>query len=202
MPFFEGFLIGFAMIIFVGPVLFTILQITLQKGKITGFSAATGVFISDVICVLICFYAAKELLNEIQNSTYIHILGALILFLIGFTYIFKPNLNTKSEDGISKLSVINAFSKGFLVNFVNPFVFGVWISVIGIAKGKYQSDQDLIIYLIAATFAVLVTDSLKVALAKKISPLLKPKLLSKIYKISGIALILFGFRMLAHLFLI
>lgn len=200
MPFVDGFLVGFAMIIFVGPVLFTILQISLYKGYIAGIMAALGVFISDVVCVAICYYGARNYINQIENSIWVSILGTIILFTIGFAYIFKPNLNISTVEKVSTLSLLSSFTKGFLVNFVNPFVFGVWLAVIGMAKQNYQSEGDIIIYLFAATFAVLITDTLKVVFANKIRPLLKPALLTKIYRISGVALILFGIRVLIHIF--
>ena len=199
MPFIDGFIVGFAMIVFVGPVLFTILQISLEKGFIAGLMSAIGVFISDVVCVVICYHGASTFINDSTNDMWISILGTIILLSIGFTYIFKPNLNLKVVDKPSTLSLFTAFTKGFLVNFVNPFVFAVWIAVIGIAQKDYQ-DTDLWIYLLAATFAVLVTDTIKVVLAEKLRPLLNPKNLSKIYKIIGFILVAFGIRVFAHIF--
>ena len=67
------------------------------------------------------------------------------------------------------------------------------------AKKEYQ-DFDLWIYLAAATLAVLATDTLKVVFAEKIRPILKPNNLSKIYRATGIILLLFGIRMLVHIF--
>lgn len=200
MPFIDGFIVGFAMIIFVGPVLFTILQISLDKGFLAGFMCAIGVFISDVACVIICYYGANTFIKDTTNDLWISILGTIILFSIGLAYIFKPNLNLKVVEKPSTLSLFTSFTKGFLVNFVNPFVFAVWIAVIGIAQKDYQ-DNDLWIYLLAATFAVLVTDTFKVVLAEKLRPLLNPKNLNKIYKVIGIILIAFGIRVFAHIFL-
>jgi len=202
MPFIDGFLVGFAMVIFVGPVLFTILQIAFGKGFWAGIMASLGVFISDVIAVIICYQFSNSFLKNSIDEFWLSILGSIILFSIGFSYVLKPNLNISTIDKISNLSLFTAFLKGFLVNFVNPFVFGVWIAVICLAKQKYTTENDILIYLIAATLAVLVTDTLKVLFANKIRPLLKPTLLAKVYKVSGFALILFGIRVLAHLFYI
>ena len=200
MPFIDGFTVGFAMIIFVGPVLFTILQISLEKGFLAGFMTALGVFVSDVICVIICYYGANSFIKDSTNDLWISILGTIILFSIGLKYIIKPNLNLEVVKRPSTLSLFASFTKGFLVNFVNPFVFAVWITIIGIAQKDYQS-ADLWMYLFAATLAVLITDTLKVMLAEKLRPLLNPNNLSKIYKVIGGILIVFGIRVLAHIFL-
>lgn len=200
MPFINGFLVGFAMIVFVGPVLFTILQISLEKGVISGLVVALGVFISDVICVIICYYGANLFIKESTNDLLISILGIVILISIGLKYFLKPNLSFKVGSEISTLSLIGSFTKGFLVNLVNPFVFAVWITVMEMAKKQYQSI-DLWIYLLAATFAVLVTDSLKVVFAQQLRPILNPKLLKKVYKVIGILLMLFGCRLIYHTFI-
>lgn len=199
MPFIEGFIVGLAMVVFVGPVLFTIVQISLEKGVLAGLMVALGVFISDVVCVIICYYGSNSFISNSTNDLWISILGTVILFSIGLKYIIKPNLNINTVSKPSVITLASSFSKGFLVNFVNPFVFAVWIAVIGIAKKDYQ-ETDLWIYLFAATLAVLITDSLKVILAQKLKPLLNPKNLAITYRIIGVVLIIFGIRVLAHIF--
>ena len=199
MSFLNGFLICLAMVLFVGPVLFTILQITLEKGLKAGISCAIGVFISDVVCVLICLYAANTFLAYSQFDFWISIIGIIILLLIGIKYILAPNLNTEVVSEASKITSFTAFSKGFLVNLINPFVFGVWLAVIGIAKQSYTADADILTYLIGATSAVLFTDVAKVLLAEKIRKYIQPSLLAKLYKICGILLIIFSFRIIYHL---
>jgi threonine/homoserine/homoserine lactone efflux protein len=82
-----------------------------------------------------------------------------------------------------------------LVNFVNPFVFLVWISVIGLARGKYGAGQELWIFLGAALLGILTTDTLKVIFADKIKPLIQPKFLLRAYQVIGIVLIGFGIRL-------
>ena len=199
MPFINGFLIGFAMIVFVGPVLFTILQIALEKGVYAGLSVAFGVFISDVVCVILCYYSSDLFLKNSISDLWLTILGVIILVSIGLKYLIKPNLTVENINKASVASLLGSFTKGFLINFFNPFVFAVWLTVIEIAKKEYQ-EFDLWIYLIAATFAVLITDSVKAIFAKKLHPLLKPKVLNKIYRLIGIILILFSFRLIFHLF--
>lgn len=201
MPIIEGFLVGFAMIVFVGPVLFTILQITLEKGFWAGFSTSFGVFISDVAVITICYFGAKTYLQNTTNELWISILGIIILWSIGLKYILKPNLNYQVINKPSSLTLLSSFIKGFLVNFVNPFVFGVWIAVIGIAKNDY-TNSDLVVFLITASFAVLFTDTIKVVFAEKIRKFLKPDILEKIYKFIGYILIIFSFRIIYHIVIV
>ncbi|MBI3234780.1 MAG: hypothetical protein HYZ42_12215 [Bacteroidetes bacterium] len=86
--------------------------------------------------------------------------------------------------------------KGFLVNFVNPFVFVIWISVVALAKGRYPSETEVGIFLIAMLLGIFSTDMLKVFLAHKLRSLLKPVLLRKVFNIIGLVLIGFSFRLI------
>mgnify|MGYP003340062785 CR=1 FL=1 len=51
----KGVLAGLSMLLFIGPVFFTLLKSALQHGIKTGVSVAFGIFISDVICVNMLF---------------------------------------------------------------------------------------------------------------------------------------------------
>jgi len=65
MIFLEGLIIGIGMILFVGPVFFTMLQVTLMRGFWAGFFVALGIIISDIACLLLCFLATRSFLIEV-----------------------------------------------------------------------------------------------------------------------------------------
>ena len=200
MAIFEGFLVGLMMVIFIGPVFFTLLQSTFKYGSIAGFAVAFGIFISDVIIVAFCRLGANSLVQNPVYHSWLAILGSLLLFFLGVKYIFKPDISRKSSFEMSKFSVPSYFIKGFVVNFVNPFVFVVWLSTITYAEVKYVVGNDSTYFLIAALFAILFTDSLKVYFAAKLFHFLKPEILKKIQIGIGFLLIGFGCRLLYYFF--
>lgn len=201
--FFEGYLWGLAMVAFIGPVFFTLLKGALQYGFKSGFAVALGIFVSDVVAVAICYLGAEtaeKFFTNPENQFYISLLGASILLGMGIKYIAKPSLETDAEIKLKTSDYLNFFIKGFLVNFVNPFVFVVWISLIGYESTRYGLGIDLIIFLSAALLGILTTDTLKAAFAHKIKSFLKPNILLWTYRVIGGVLIIFGCRLLYYAF--
>ena len=196
MSFLEGFLAGLAMIIFIGPVLFTLLQAALSYGYRGGLAVATGIIVSDVLAILICKMGATAFLLEEGNRMWIAILAAAILFGMALRYLFRPQY---FEEGAIKLGALNLsglFSKGFLVNFINPFVFVVWIGIIGYAETKF--NEHVWIYLTAVLIGIFLTDNLKAYYASKLKRFLSQKRLNTVYKVTGALFIVFALRLLFH----
>ncbi|MBX7240345.1 MAG: LysE family transporter [Bacteroidia bacterium] len=191
MAFLEGFVLGLSMIIFIGPVLFTLLQAALQFGFKSGWAVAWGIIISDIICVILSKMGAAVLLQNKSYVWYIGISGAVLLTGMGLNYLLNPNLSKKNEVEIKRSDYIGYFIKGFLVNFVNPFVFLVWIGVCTRALTQYGNYQGNI-YLSGALLGIFATDTLKAVFAEKLRKVLTPAHLSYIYKIVGGMLILFA----------
>jgi len=196
MSFIEGFVFGLAMIIFIGPVFFTLLKSALSYGFWAGMMVALGVFISDVVVVVLCSYGAIPFFENPLNKHWLAIVGSIILFGLGFKYLLKPNVNVDADLKLKAGHYTAFFIKGVLVNFVNPFVFLVWIGVIGFAQKKYGVGEDLWLFLTAALLGILTTDSAKVIFAHRVKTLIQPRFLLRAYQIIGIVMIGFGVRML------
>ena len=123
------------------------------------------------------------------------ILGAFLLIGMGLKYIMRHKVEMERIiAGPRKRTSL--FVQGFLVNFVNPFVFIVWIGVITYGQEKYGDGMDLFWYLSASLAAVYITDVLKAFYASKLLKLLDAKTLSRINTILGVLLILFSIRLL------
>ncbi|HMV44329.1 MAG TPA: LysE family transporter [Leptospiraceae bacterium] len=196
MDFLEGYLVGLGMIVFIGPVFFLLLSVSLQLGGTAGSLAAFGIFVSDIVCVCLCYYGVTSFLNDPTTKNWIVLSGGLLLILLGSKYMFKKDFKIEEKKDIASLRYISCFVKGFLVNFVNPFVFFVWIGVITYEKTLEANGCNPLIYLSGTLLAILTTDLSKVFLAKWIRKFLNPRKLGYFYKASGIFLIGFGIRLL------
>ncbi|WP_299185065.1 LysE family transporter [uncultured Aquimarina sp.] len=194
MSFIEGFFIGIAMIIFVGPVFFLLLNSSFQYGLKAGFSVAFGIIVSDVICVLLCYYGLSTFMTATQNQFWIGITGSVILFGLGISYLLKKVVIT-SNISISSKKWTSFFIKGFSVNFFNPFVFIVWIGVFKYGHEKYSDSIALLVFLIAVLSGILTTDLLKVFLSDKLKPFISPYRLKIFFRITGVVLLIFAFRL-------
>lgn len=188
----HGFLVGLGMIIFVGPVFFTLLQAAFQFGFKSGWAVAWGIIVSDVFCVILSEMGFRTFFESEKNQFYIGISGGLLLIGMGANYLLNPKLVAKTEISLTPMDYIGFFTKGFLVNFVNPFVFLVWIGVIGQASSNGYKGQELHLFLFAALLGIFLTDSLKAYFAHKIKGWMNPYRLKILYKIVGILLCIFG----------
>lgn len=198
--FFDGFLVGLALIILIGPVFFTLLKISLQHGSVAGSATAFGIFVSDIIAVSLCVFGASSFLKTEESRFYLALAGGVFLIALGIRYFVKKKTNEENNINLKATHYAGFFVKGFLVNFVNPFVFAVWIGIIKVAGDKHGFDKNLAVYLSGTLLAILFLDLSKVFLAAKIRTLLTPGILFLLYKIIGICLMGLGIRLLTVAF--
>ncbi len=196
MVFLEGYLVGLGLVVLIGPVFFTLLSATLQHGQKGGLTVALGIFISDILCVLLCSFGWSTFFQDTSNQFYIGIVGAALLLGFGLGYILRPTPSIEQSFPLKASNYAGFFTKGFLVNFVNPFVFLVWLSIIGMASNKYGFNRQLAVFLTAALLGILTTDSLKAIFAHKIKRFLTPTVFRIIHKGIGWALMGFGLLLL------
>lgn len=201
--FFHGFLIGLSFVIFLGPVFFYLLKSSLEKGFWAGLFVALGIVIGDLICVIICSFGAIPFFKNTNNQFWLGVVGSIILIGMGLKFILRPESRKPKTDALpkkmSKANYVAYFSQGFLINFVNPFVFVVWIGIIGYAETEYGFSTSMFIFLAAALIGIFSTDITKVYFAQKIKKFLTPIFLKRLYQFFGIALIVFGIRLVFYI---
>ena len=190
------------MILFIGPVFFYLFKTSLVNGRIGGFFVALGVIVGDGIYVLICYYGFASIILSFLGETYLALCGSIILVALGIRYVLKRD--EQLDELILKNESSNAwfFIKGFLINFINPFVFLVWIGLTTYSNTKYTTQTDITIFLLAILLGIFLTDLTKVLLANKLKYFLDPKKIRLIYKILGLVLIGFGLRLLYRFFVL
>ncbi|MEM7370541.1 MAG: LysE family translocator [Bacteroidota bacterium] len=198
MAFLEGFATGLAFIVFLGPVFFTLLRSSLEHGFRSGFSVALGIFSSDVICVILLYgLGVTDLITDPQNQFYISLGGSAILIGLGIKYMISPVKKVATKEVDTKRGhYLNFFIRGFLVNFVNPFVFIVWMGVISLAGSRYAVGEGFLWFLTGTLISILCTDTAKAAFASFIKTLLNPVWLGWTYRVIGVILLGFGVRLL------
>jgi threonine/homoserine/homoserine lactone efflux protein len=195
MAFLKGLLLGFSMVIFVGPVFFTLLKTSLSHGKYAGLSTAFGIAISDVVIIFICLQGISDFIEHPTYKPWLYIGSGIFLLLLGVKYLAKPPAGRKTIYRIQVKGLISAFANGFLVNFINPFVFIVWLGIIHFAEGKYGPGFDFNTFLTGSILGIFILDSTKAIVADKLSERIKPQLLKRIYQLVGLVLIAFSIRL-------
>ncbi len=200
MPLFSGFLLGLGMIVFIGPVFIQLISISIRYGSKPGLYVAVGIFISDVICVLLSRFASSFVQVSGSFQMILSLLGAILLLILGLKTLMGKGQGFTERGNQYQGSLLGFFAKGFVVNFVNPFVFLVWIGVTVYSKTEYGSLTDESMYLSGVLLAILCMDVSKVFLAKQISKWFKSDSHLLIQRLSGMALLIFSIRLFINAF--
>ncbi|MBR9861089.1 LysE family translocator [bacterium] len=186
MPFLQGLLIGLSTAIILGPVFFTLIKNSIQHGVKEGIAAATGIIVSDILVFVLCYFLAASFIKDFIDDPRTRLVGIVIIFSIGVSYILKNVKNDEAQDenGVSG-KAWSSFVQGFAVNFFNPVVFVIWLSFIAIAEKQEFSDWKLYAFVIGIFTGIYSTDILKVFFAQKIKQWLSPHHLLWVYRIIG-----------------
>ncbi len=204
----NGILMGLALSILVGPILFSLIQRSIEQGIKAGLWVALGIWASDIFFIGGIMLGVTHIAKMIESPLFepiLGVLGGLVLIGIGVgMFISKPAENMEAANGLEILSSQwKLWLEGFLINTVNPFSVIFWTSLItakSIETDLFSMNSYFFFGSVLGT--IIITDVLKVVLAEKISKRLQPKHILRMRKISGIALFLFGVVMMVRVTLI
>jgi len=127
--------------------------------------------------------------------------SGLVLITFGIATFLKKSTFDKDEprQKLSKRNYLGFFTKGFLVNTVNPFTFIFWISVISTyVLGRGIDNTEAVLFFGSILFVIVTTDILKVVLAKVIRQKLKANHIDMFSKVAGVVLFIFGVGLLVR----
>ena len=113
-----------------GPTFFALMKVGIQGGKNAGLRMALGIFLSDLVVALACFFGLSGLFTtEVFQVVFSGVAASGIVFIgvkgivVGYrkflVNIQKP-INQKTN-----------LYQGFLVNLLNPFVLLLWVGILG-----------------------------------------------------------------------
>ena len=205
--FIQAFSIGFMLSILIGPVFFILLETSITKGFRAAISFDLGVFLSDVLYILIAVMFMEQIkgLDTASNKILFGFIGGTIFIIYGLFTFFKKPVNFESDlidtDAVVNYPVTQTKDyimlgvKGFLLNFANPLVIFYWLSVASFAN-RFAPGKSSLGWVFLFIAIVLLTffgvDILKILAAKKLRPLVNQKLLIALNRVIGIVFCLFG----------
>jgi len=203
----DGIKVGLLLCIMVGPIFFALIQTGVEQGVRAGTMVGLGIWVSDLLFMLGVFWGISYI-SRITDWDYFSLTlglgGSAILVLFGLGALLKaPAFEYYQLADTQRVSSYFAlFSKGFLINTINPFTVFFWMGLMStvIIKDELQGG-DATLYFSGVLGTVVITDFIKVLSAKKIRQVLRPVHLLWLRRVSGAALLLFGlvlfFRALA-----
>jgi threonine/homoserine/homoserine lactone efflux protein len=195
----NGIKLGVVLAFLIGPVFFTIIQTSVERGFGKGVLVSIGVSVSDVFYVLICCLGLIRLVEEKSFHQPMAYIGGGILFLFGIYYLALKNRKLRAPDSthIEEKSMMRYLLKGFVINAISPMVPLFWIGTLSIVTIDfgYTKNSEISMFYTAVLTTVLATDIIKAWLAGRLRGLITIKRMKVINVVVGIALIIFSVRL-------
>lgn len=192
----KGSGLGLILAISVGPVIFTILKQSINNGHKGGFSFVAGVWLSDIILVVISNMFSSIVVEALAFKNTIGYTGAAFVISLGIYYLFFKKVYIGENNNVllvqfGKKAFTKAFMSGFLINTLNPSVMLFWLINATAFAASHTITERIVIFGVCLLINI-VADIMKVILAAKVRHSLTPHNIRIINKISGSILILFG----------
>lgn len=196
----SGLTLGLVLAISVGPVIFTIIKQSLVNGKEGGFCFVAGVWLSDIILVVVSNAFSEVVKNLMVYEKPLGLIGSAFLIMMGIFYVFFKKIKLQASPDetfvrFRKRDMARIFSSGFLINTLNPNVFIFWLATATNFAIKYSFNQRMLIFTICLALNI-AADIFKVLMAGKLRSRLTLHNISVINKLSGTLLIGFGIALL------
>lgn len=189
-----GLGLGLFLAIQPGPSFFALIETSSKKGFKSGMAMAIGIFLSDVLLVVLSYLGVAQLFDNPENKKAIALIGGTILVVFGiYSIINKKKIRTENALKVSGVDLSLYTTKGFFLNLLNPSVFLLWIFYVGLVSSNEKfTEVHVAIFFVATLVTVLTTDLLKSYYSDRISQKLNPFILENINLLLGLILFIVG----------
>ena len=196
----KGLALGFVLALSVGPIIFTIIKQSLNNGLVGGLSFVTGVWVSDILLVVLSNTVTALVSQALEHTRVIAFGGSVFLIALGIYFVFfkKVTLAKEGEGNetrFRKRDMARVFASGFLINTLNPGVIFFWLGNATVLSLNHTLRERVIIFAVCL-LVNMSADVGKIMMAGKLRNKLTLKTLSIINRISGTILIGFGIALL------
>lgn len=195
----NGVMYGLVLAILVGPVFFTLIQTSIERGFKSGVYVAIGISLSDALCITVA-YLGISMINTPDFRIYLSYVGGVILLTFGSYYLFvksrRPVLYNPAH--IEERSPFRLMAKGFVINGFNPMVLFFWIATIGVASSQfgYTGHGMAVIFFCSIVATVFTTDVIKAKLSDKLRVLLTARTMKIMNLLVGVVMFCFGLKLI------
>jgi threonine/homoserine/homoserine lactone efflux protein len=196
----KGVISGLVLALMIGPVFFTILQTSIERGFNKGVLVAIGVSLSDMLYIIISYLGLSQIIHNDRVKIYLTYGGGLMLLGFGCYYLFIKSKKLAEVDPklIKPRSPWRYIAKGFIINGLTPMMLIFWIGTVSVATTDlgYHAPREAFLFFSGIVCTVFITDVIKAKLADQLRHLLTSRLIHILNITLGIVLIGFGLRLL------
>ena len=198
--FIPAILLGIVLSFTIGPVFFTILEISVSKGFKAAVFFNIGVVFSEVVFFAVAYASTSNLLNSIQENPSWKILGGVLLaFYAGITLLgMYQNKEKKEQQNLFKSpppspNLVKNLIKGFGLNIINFAVLVFWILIVAnYAPGFQDSQYKMIVFFLVIVSTYFTIDLGKIYLAQQLKTSLTDSVITKIKLIVNVIILIIG----------
>ena len=205
--FLPAIFLGIILAFTIGPVFFTILEISVSKGFRAAVFFNIGVVFSEIVFFAIAYASTSSLLQSIQENPSWKILGGVLLsFYAGITLLGIYQNKTEEgpysiDPGSESPNLIKNMVRGFLLNIINFAVLVFWILIVAnYGPGFQDTEYKMFLFFLTIVGTYFSIDLGKIYLAQQLKSSLTRAVITKIkivvnsvILIIGIVLIFKGF---------
>jgi threonine/homoserine/homoserine lactone efflux protein len=197
----KGIVSGIALALLIGPVFFTILQTSIERGFRSGALVAAGVSISDTFYIILCYLGLSSILESDRAQHYLAYIGGSILLCFGCYYLLVKSRRPLDFRAVNIRSgnSIRLMAKGFIINGLSPMVLVFWLGMVSVARGEFgYAGYRAFVFFTSVVTTVLVTDLLKAKMADHLRRILTVQFIRTLNILLGILMIVFAGRLLLY----
>lgn len=209
MDFLIGIAVGCAISLLYsfGPAFFSLLQTSVHYGFRRAVPFAFGVNLNDILIVFLMLTVLQNAdMHKFLHNPYVSIIGGLVLILFGIYFFTRKVQDAESTGSYLKFKVQDApkwyavYSRGFIINFINPMVWIYWLSVITLASSVFRiSTNHLFVFFSGVLLTTVSLDVLKCKLASMLQRFLTARILNIMNKVIGVIVISFAIYLIVSL---
>jgi threonine/homoserine/homoserine lactone efflux protein len=197
----KGFLLGLTLSFMIGPLFFSIVEATLDRGYRAGLVVAAGIWCSDILFVL----AVQKGLEAMQAIValpgfrfWTGLLGGALLMAFGAAIWLngKKNISAPAKEQqilVAEKGLVGLWLRGFVINTINPGTLVFWLgTATGIVAPNGWDTTEITLFFTAMLLVLVFTDTLKIYGAKYLRRWLTVEHILMVRRTIGIALVVFG----------
>lgn len=195
----KGVLTGLLLSAYLGPTFFTVMETLIRRGAKAAILLNSGVWLSDISCIIVAYYGASELMQPIKDNVIFKMVAGGAFLFFGLTYFLrKPDETIKPLGGVGIMILL---VKGFLINTLNPGVLVFWFGAMIVAVTTLNLHGIEIIYYFASTIFTLITfDLLKVLFSHRLRKVVTERVMIRLFRITGVILMALGIFVIIRAF--